>query len=294
MVDIVHHTIIGVAGAGIAHSLGQDEVAVGFMIGSLLPDLDIVFMLAGKSRFLRMHQGFTHSIQGIGVLSILLADMMVIAAGMPFRPFLIGTALGMAVHVAMDLLNTFGVKALWPSKRRFSLDAFFFVDIYVLCATSMLAAAVWLGEEWWPPTIGWLLFVAAYAGLRKHWIRGPIRDHGLSTAVPSGVAPLTWFVTREDKGCIRSGTVSGIDRKLRWKRKIPHPDAALLQALRTGPVYADLEASLRRFVPVEITEVETGTRVVSRCIAVPNFGNRYGETVSLIVNGEVVNETARI
>jgi hypothetical protein len=64
--------------------------------------------------------------------------------------------------------------------------------------------------------------------------------------------------------------------------------------LRTGPIFADLEHALKLFVPVKVV-VDGDTMVVtSRCVAVPNFGNTYGLTVSKILDGRVVDEISHL
>lgn len=293
MVDIVHHTIIGIAGAGVAHAIGQDEAAVGFLIGSILPDLDIVFMALGKSRFLRMHQGVSHSLLGMPIIAAAVSAIMHFACGIPFLTLLIGTLIGMVVHVSIDLMNTFGVKVLWPSKRKFCLDAFFFVDVYVLAASTLFALATWFGDSPVLAAVVWWAFVLSYAGIR-YWLSARARRaFDLTTAVPPGVMPFTWFVTQQ-LADIRVGTVSGIRPRLRWSDRIPTFGSEILDVLRGGPAFSDLEASLKMFRPVAVASGGDKVMVTSRCVAVPNFGNRYGETLSTIVDGRVVSENSRI
>jgi membrane-bound metal-dependent hydrolase YbcI (DUF457 family) len=291
MVDIVHHGIVGVAGAGVANSLGQPEMAVGFLMGSLLPDLDVLFIAFGKSRFLRLHQGVTHSVVGIPAGSLLVATLLAGMGGMPFAPLAVAIAAGMSVHVMLDIMNTFGVRILWPLPLRFSLDAFFFIDVWVLGASMLFGAAAWLGSH--PGVaVAWAGFVCAYAVGRLFRRRRIVAEHGLLTAVPSGILPRTWFVTRREDGLIRTGIV---DRHgIRWTGSVSEPSTGILAALRSGPVFSDLEAALKLFVPVSIATDGATTTVVSRCVAVPNFGNRYGETKSVIADGKVISEDSRI
>lgn len=293
MVDIVHHGIIGVAGAGLAASMGQNEIAIGFMVGSLLPDLDVLFIALGKSRFLKLHQGVTHSVVGVPLLAAVMAWLLHICSGAPYVPLLGGVIVGMALHVVLDVMNTFGVRLFWPSARKLSLDAFFFVDIPVLAASCITAAATWM-EAGAVSVVAWSVFVMSYAASRIWWKRRMMRRHGLTTAVPSGAWPLTWFVTKKTETGIAFGTVSGFWQTVVWNGETPQAAGPLLDALRNGPVYADLERSLKLFVPVSIEHDGDRTIVTSKCVAVPNFGNRYGETRSVIVDGKVIHEDSRI
>lgn len=291
MVDIVHHGIVGIAGAGIAHALGQDEAAVGFLLGSLLPDLDVFFVALGKSRFMRLHQGVTHSLPGIPVIGFLSAAILSLASGMPFLALGIGIVAGMCLHVLMDVLNTFGVRLLWPLPKRICLDAFFFIDVYVIAASVALAVATWTGGGL-GVAAAWAVFVVSYSALRVRRRQSIVEAHGVDTAVPSGVFPGRWFVTRRKDGRVRSGVVTW--KTVCWEEEFLDVDPALLAVLRKGTIFADLEAALKRFIPVSVEQDGEKTVVVSRCVAVPNFGNRFGETRSVIVDGRVVDEVSRI
>jgi membrane-bound metal-dependent hydrolase YbcI (DUF457 family) len=292
MVDIVHHGIIGVAGAGVANAYGQPELAVGFLLGSLLPDLDVLFIALGKSRFLRLHQGVTHSVVGIPLIGCLAAGIFAVLGWISYVPLAIGIFAGMIVHVLLDIMNTFGVRVLWPLPQRFSIDAFFFIDIYVLGASMLFGAAAWEGSHPVAAAGAWAAFVLGYAALRGFRRRRIVAQHRLLTAVPSGVFPRTWFVTRREDGLIRTGVAD--DRGIQWTGTVPEPPAEILAALRADGVFSDLEAALKLFVPVSVQREGAITTVVSRCVAVPNFGNRYGETKSLIAGGKVVSEDSRI
>ena len=278
-----------------AHLLGHTEIGMGFLFGSVLPDLDVVFVALGKSRFLRLHQGVTHSPLGIAGLSLAFCLVLSWLGGIPFWPMMAGSVAGMAVHVALDLMNTFGVRLFWPLRRRFSLDAFFFIDIYALTASCLAVAALLTSYDATSVVSAWALAVVSYAGLRALVRLRIVQRHGLKTAVPSGINPGSWFVTRVDgDGSVECGIASCFRPDVRWLRRYPGPDPALLDILRTGPVYGDLEHALKLFIPVSVISDGTGTTVVSRCVAVPNFGNGYGLTTSRIENGRVTDEVSAI
>ena len=67
--DVIHHTVIGAVGYT-ALSSGDYEIAgFAFLLGSVIPDLDVIFGLFGKRAYLKNHQGVSHSL----LLSPLLA-----------------------------------------------------------------------------------------------------------------------------------------------------------------------------------------------------------------------------
>jgi uncharacterized protein (DUF1810 family)/membrane-bound metal-dependent hydrolase YbcI (DUF457 family) len=263
VVDIVHHGVVGAAGVLAANALGYPDFGVAFLLASLAPDLDVLFVTLGKARFLRLHQGATHSLLGQAAISIFGAALMSFSTGGDFPEMLGGFAAGAALHVVLDLLNTFGVMLLWPfCKRRFCADAFFFIDVWVLAASLGTLAGLLVGCPPLASIVAWVAFVVVYAAL-KIICRLAIRHRlGTDTEIPSGVHPLRWFVTYRGvddtfvKGpCIWAATVSlpSFEQHRRaWYRA---PSQELLDELRTGELYRDLEASLRRFTPVKIKRV---------------------------------------
>lgn len=303
MVDIVHHAVIGTAGAVAAAALGHPDFGVAFLLASLVPDLDVLFVAIGKTRFLRLHQGATHSFAGIAAISVVGSVVTSLATGGGFLEIVGGFVAGMSVHVVLDLLNTFGVMLLWPfSRRRFCADAFFFIDLWVLLASVGTLVGLLVGCPPLTSIVGWASFVVAYAAFKTACRLAVRRRFGSETEVPSGVRPLRWFVTRRGVDdtfiggpCVWVSTVdlpSFREHGRAWYRA---PSQELLDELRTGELYPDLEGSLKRFMPVKIKRVGSREIVVtSRCVAVPNFGNRYGETTSEVHSGRVVRETARI
>ncbi|OQA14529.1 MAG: inner membrane protein [bacterium ADurb.Bin363] len=118
----------GIIGAAVARLTGNnitisDAATVSIVVGSIFPDIDIVFQKWGDYVYLKNHRGLTHSIMGIIISSIFLA----ISLGFFFR----GTAIyelfmwsfaGGLSHSAFDLLNSYGAKLLWPfCNKKFSL-----------------------------------------------------------------------------------------------------------------------------------------------------------------------------
>ncbi len=294
LVDIVHHGIIGLGGALVAQHFGLPEAAGGFLIGSVLPDIDVAFMAFGKSRFLRLHQSVTHSIFVIPLLSSAIAALLTYTLSADFTLVFLGCLLGTLGHVALDAANSFGVQALWPLPGRFALDLCFFIDLPLFAASSLALAGVLTGLSVVPLIVGWLIFLAGYFTFKRFWLRKVQTETMADVAIPSGVWPLTYFLTRETKYGFDIGSCRGFARVATWQPLEVGVPSGVLQTLRTSPVYRDLEQALRLFRPVTIERLENGWRVTSRCVAVRNFGNRYGEHVAIIKNGRIIHETARL
>jgi membrane-bound metal-dependent hydrolase YbcI (DUF457 family) len=295
MVDIVHHGIIGLAGALIAHHAGSPELAAGFLFGSILPDLDVAFMVLGKAQFLRFHQSITHSFLVLPILSLGFASLLFDLLEADLLSVFLGCLAGASIHVGLDAMNTFGVRALWPLKRRFAFDLFFFIDLPLLFSSGIALAAIWLLQVDWVAVAGWASVVAAYGLSRAYWHSKVLRCSGADIAIPSGILPLTYFLTRRTGSGFELGLCEGWNCRTRWTNT--HSivvERQELDVLQSSSTYRDLSAALRLFVPVDVKRVGKGWRITSRCIAVRNFNNRYGEHVADIQDGKLIHEDARL
>lgn len=295
MVDIVHHSVVGLAGALAAQHMGHTDVAAGFLIGSVIPDSDVVFMALGKSKYLRMHQSVTHSVFTLPFIACLIGVLLGVGLGGDWLLVAIGCLFGSLVHVGLDALNSFGVRALWPLPHRFALDAFFFIDIYAVTFALLAGAALLLEIPAIPVLFGWISAISLYVLGKVAWRRAVVRESAAKTAIPSGVAPLTYFLTRETAGgSLQLGMCRGRKRAITWSEIMPTLDQQTMAILRTGPVFGDLERALKLFRPVSASVDGAKAVVVSRCIAVRNFNNRYGEITSVIVDGKLEDEKAKL
>lgn len=293
MVDIVHHSIIGVGGALVAQQLGHVDIAVGFMVGSIIPDFDVVFMSMGKSTYLRMHQAVTHSIFVLPLIAWCIGTSFAGLFGANWVAVAAGCLFGGLVHVGFDALNSFGVRVLWPNQRRFALDAFFFIDIYVLLASSFALIGLIVGYNPIVVVVAWALFLVAYVSIKVGWRSKILKKTCALTVVPSGIFPLSYFLTREmDDGGIQIGNCSGFNRNVVWTDIYPAIDSDLLKRLQSGKQFSDLQKALKLFHPISIRTEGSSMKVISRCLAVRNFNNRYGEITSTFIDGELVDEKA--
>ena len=107
----------------------QRAVRWSVLIGSVLPDIDIVFLLGGWTTYREYHRGPTHSVWGIILLAFLLN--WIIGKRFPQvskrRIFLWGLG-GMVMHLGLDLLTSYRTYLLWPLPYRFSTGILRFHD----------------------------------------------------------------------------------------------------------------------------------------------------------------------
>jgi len=162
-VDNLTHTIIGlVAGDSIARAssakspgLSADRRRNWFVViaavGGNLPDLDLVLTYSGfgndKLAYLLQHRGYTHTIVGCVVLSLLLYGATELWARYrrltltPRDRLTLGAMALFAtlLHLGMDSLNSYGVHPFWPFDNAwFYGDSVFIVEpLYWIAAAPM-------------------------------------------------------------------------------------------------------------------------------------------------------------
>jgi inner membrane protein len=134
-VDNLAHTLIGigVARSGLSRRFGPGTTAT-IAIASNLPDLDALYTIFDPwDRFL-LRRTHTHALVALPLLAALLAFLL--QRRYRERPWgvLFGLSLlGIVLHIAFDLVNSFGVVVLWPfSPHRFELESVFIIDLVIL------------------------------------------------------------------------------------------------------------------------------------------------------------------
>ena len=136
--DILHHSAIGIIGLTLGVSVDQEVAGIFFLIGSVIPDLDAFLVLLGRSFYLKNHQGFSHSLLLTPLYSFVIIGIL--SFWLPFDWVnVLALVLGWSIHIGLDYSNTYGITLFYPlSKKRFSLDAIFFVDTFLLLLTASM------------------------------------------------------------------------------------------------------------------------------------------------------------
>lgn len=113
------------------------------MIAANLPDIDVLVFATGMPS-VAFRRGWTHGVLAQALLPIALAGLVALLGsrrGARFAPLLLLSYVGVLSHVALDLLNNYGVRLLMPfSGRWFYGDAVFIVDVWIWLA---LGIGVW-------------------------------------------------------------------------------------------------------------------------------------------------------
>ena len=137
------------------------------MLASNLPDVDVL-VFATSTPSVAFRRGWTHGVLADVVLPLALTAIVVAVArrngrtDVRPRSILLLSYVGVLLHVAMDLLNNYGVRLLMPfSQHWFYGDVLFIVDPWMWL---MLGAGVWLARRWRSvrPARGALLLAGVY------------------------------------------------------------------------------------------------------------------------------------
>ncbi len=143
--DPITHTLTGIqlGRLGPAHRMRERVILV--TLASLMPDVDfIVAMLLDTPLSFMVRRMYTHSILGLLISSIVAALILGrIVKHRTFANLLAWMLLGSSIHVAMDILNSYGVVLFHPmSYKRIEVGCAFIVDPWMW---AILAAPLLLG-----------------------------------------------------------------------------------------------------------------------------------------------------
>lgn len=146
--DNLTHTLVGAVTAQgfLKKKVGPEAVPI-LCWASNLPDIDALVMLKHDPAAITLRRTFGHSVFLFPVWAFLLA--LIFKKVYPHKKLstlYLLCLLGAALHVFFDLINSFGVVALWPfSLYRPELAIVFIVDFFLLALLiAPFAAARWL------------------------------------------------------------------------------------------------------------------------------------------------------
>ncbi len=295
--DIVHHMFIGGAGFVMAAAAGHEVAGAAFVAASILPDLDVLFMVFGKRFYLQNHQGITHSL----LLAPLYAALLICwplcwLLNLSWQwPVFFMAWLGLTVHICLDLFNTFRIQLLSPLiKKRFSLDAVFFIDSFTL----FLTGCFYLFHVhfklditlFWYPTVFVLYF------LFKWLLQSKVKQYlNCDFAIPSALNPFEFYVLtihKEHYQCYIYHVLSQNQQQVKNYDKV---EAKYLILANKSQVFKDMCGITRALVITDINEESDTIKITAQDLAVRNFGGRFAKTVLTFDKHEnLINETANI
>jgi inner membrane protein len=265
-VDTLTHLLVGHAmGAAASAAAGPVGVAVywGAVIGNSLPDIDVPISLLIRHD-VKMHRTFTHTLPGALLLSVIGAAVVhLLAPDASFGVAYSWTLLGCLVHMALDCLNLWGARALWPlTGHSLNVGVLHIIDpaMILLLGLPTITTALNLTSHrtlsvaflliW--PYIGWRIWSA-------HRLYHRFRAGGLQRVriIPWYTA---WRYVQETDDQIEYGQVIGGHRHL--LERFAKDDSPLVRATLTNPIVAAfLDSAEYPYAEVTANEVIWGDAV---------------------------------
>ena len=281
--DIVTHGMMGVAIAG--PLLGSHTgLSVGFILGSVIPDLDSISRCFGKSAFLEWHQGWTHSLPlqlTVGFCSWLLMTRLAPEfCGIP-----VGLTAGAMLHSLLDLINTYGIRIAAPfSMRRYCFEWLFFIDSIVLLLTvAALVPAVRslvMGAEPSPAiSAAYVTSLLAYAGVKAVLKRRAERMAGTDvvSVIPSTFWPWVFFVCKRADGLVTSTKLNVITGRTAVIAEHVILDEQYREQLERVPEFDSMRSLSPAYHAIDQAQEDDGS-VTVRCrdMRIVNFDTSFG------------------
>jgi len=294
--DIVHHALIGGAGFLTAAAHDQPLVGASFVAGSVFPDLDVLFMVFGKRFYLHNHQGITHSIILSPVFAALLCiPLWMLPGEQPFLMIWLAALAGLLLHVSLDWFNTYRIELFGPfSKRRFSLDAVFFIDSVALFLTTMFYVLYVVFKMDMAQIIYPLAFPAYFAF--KFWLHARVMKKLQPLfAIPSSLNPVEFYILEKRDEGMTGYLYNVLTQHRRQEQRYNEAEDRFQQLAERSQIFNDMKHITRAFHITEVREDEHGTTIIAADLAVRNFGGHFARTeLRFDPQGQLIHELANI
>ena len=274
------------------------------MVAANLPDVDVL-VFATDLPSVAFRRGWTHGVLAQALLPVALAGVVALAGrgrGARFGPLLVLAYLGVLSHVALDWLNSYGIRLLMPfSGRWFYGDSVFIIDFWLWL---VLGAGVWMSlsrGQVRPARLALTLAVVyiaamvasaqvARAVVLEQWRaeRGDAPEAMMVGPVP--ITPFHRQVIVDAGDHYRTGRFSWLNRRAVFDpRVVPtrERDPAAERAREDPRVRAVL--TWARFPYYVMEPVEGGTRVLLRDL---RFGTNVGALSVVVPNHTWPKSTA--
>jgi inner membrane protein len=226
------------------------RIAAGFL-ACAAPDLDIIVSLFGPVAYLENHRGVTHSLILLPLWALLYSWLLAKILREPrgWRALYGVTAMSLALHVAGDVITTYGTMILAPfSDWRARIGTTFIIDLWFsgIIVAGLIGSAALRRSRWPAVAAGALLL--GYVGF-QYLQKEKATDfgeryaqeqglHGATVDVqPRPVSPFNWTVFVSDADAHRFADVNLV----REKPRSAGPDDGFLATLDS--IYEPLSAA---------------------------------------------------
>jgi inner membrane protein len=199
-VDPIAHTVAGAALARAGLDRRTPLALPTLLIGANLPDVDVAAYWWGATFALTFRRGWTHGVLALVVLPVALTGLMLawdrwvrrardpaVAPASP-RALLLLSAVAVASHPLLDLLNVYGIRLLMPfSERWFYGDVLFIVDPWLWLVLGVGATLAWRRRTPAPARLALAVFGVYLSGMAAS---GLASRRVIARAIPAGRAPV--------------------------------------------------------------------------------------------------------
>jgi inner membrane protein len=293
-VDNLCHTLAGAAFAEAGLKRTTRLASVTLMIASNLPDIDAL-VFATDMPSVAFRRGWTHGVLAQALLPLAFAGVMSWIGrrrGARFGPLLLLSYVGVLSHVALDLLNNYGVRLLMPfSGRWFYGDSVFIVDVWLWLVLGGGAWLAWSRNRPSAARIALLVAVLYIGGLvmsaraaRAYVLEQWRSEHTAAPRAlmvgPMPLTPLRRVVIVDAGASYATGTFRWIPLKVTFGRSVPKNDehpvvrAAIARDARMRAVL-----TWTRFAYYEIDSTPAGEVVTLRDL---RFDDRVGAVRAVV------------
>ena len=233
------------------------RIASGFL-ACASPDLDVVASLFGPVAFLENHRGVTHSLVLLPLWALLYAFLLAKILREPrgWRALYGIAAMSLALHIAGDLITTYGTMILAPfSNWRAQIGTTFIIDLWFsgIIVAGLAASALRRRSRW--PAAAALALLAGYVGFQYLQREKAVefgeryaREHGIRDAnvnvQPRPVSPFNWTVFVADAETYRFANVN-LDRARPREYREGDGFVALLDSAYEPPASAHWQTRAR-------------------------------------------------
>jgi len=188
------------------------RIAAGFF-ACAAPDLDIVITLFGPIAYLENHRGVTHSLILLPLWALLYSWILAKILREPrgWRALYFVTALGLGLHIAGDVITSYGTMILAPfSDWRAQIGTTFIIDLWFsgIIVAGLVASAILRRSRW--PAVAASALLAGYVGFQylqkekaiefgaRYARENTIKDATINVQ-PRPVSPFNWTVFVSDE-----------------------------------------------------------------------------------------------
>jgi len=195
------------------------------------PDSDFVVSFVNSYSYLTVHRGVTHSILMLPLWAMGLAFLfrLITRQRYAWRAFVGTCALGIAAHIAGDIITSFGTMVLAPlSHWRAELSTTFIIDLYFSGIIVAGLIASWYWSKTRVPALAALALLAGYVGFQalQHHRAVEIGNAYIATrhlesaeaeAMPQPFSPFNWLVIVQQPNAYHLSYIS------LWRQEAPPP-----------------------------------------------------------------------